>query len=95
MKSDDGVYKMISVVLRNGKLCGGDKVGPTELHQFGHDERADVVKRKPTDTLFLTLFAVFLVIFLGFLGYCIINGDLYRVVNGYDDCGYICGQNND
>nr|CAI5861601.1 unnamed protein product [Callosobruchus analis] len=71
-----------------------DKVGPTELHQFGHDVRADVVKRKPTDTLFLTLFAVFLVVFLGFLAYCIINGDLYRVVNGYDDCGYICGKTN-
>ncbi|VEN54101.1 unnamed protein product [Callosobruchus maculatus] len=77
-----------------GNCCGGDKVGPAELHQIGYDVRAEVVKRRPTDTLFLTLFAVFLVIFLGFLGYCVVNGDLYRVVNGYDDCGYICGQNN-
>ncbi|CAH1976482.1 unnamed protein product [Acanthoscelides obtectus] len=77
-----------------GNCCGGDKVGPSEQNQFGYDVRIDDIKRRPTDTLFLTLFAVFLVIFLGFLGYCILHGDLHRVINGYDDCGYICGQSN-
>lgn len=23
------------------------------------------------------------------------KGDIYRVINGYDDCGYVCGRVND
>lgn len=28
------------------------------------------------------------------LGYCISVGDIYRIVNGYDDCGNVCGRIN-
>lgn len=28
------------------------------------------------------------------LTYCIENGNIYRILNGYDDCGYVCGRNN-
>lgn len=30
----------------------------------------------------------------GLLTYCIYFGDLYRLVNGYDNCGNVCGRNN-
>lgn len=28
------------------------------------------------------------------LGYCMSYGDIYRIVNGYDDCGNVCGREN-
>lgn len=28
------------------------------------------------------------------LGYCVSMGDVYRIVNGYDDCGNVCGRVN-
>lgn len=28
------------------------------------------------------------------LTYCIANGNIYRILNGYDSCGYICGRKN-
>lgn len=29
------------------------------------------------------------------LGYCMSYGDIYRIVNGYDDCGNVCGRKNE
>lgn len=29
------------------------------------------------------------------LGYCVYYGNIYRVLNGYDTCGNVCGQNNE
>lgn len=31
---------------------------------------------------------------VGLLSYCMHNGDIYRILNGYDSCGNICGRNN-
>lgn len=28
------------------------------------------------------------------IGYCIYYGDVNRIIQGYDSCGNICGQNN-
>lgn len=28
------------------------------------------------------------------LGYCIHFGDIYRIFNGYDNCGNVCGRDN-
>lgn len=29
-----------------------------------------------------------------FVGYAGVNGNIYRVLNGVDDCGFICGRDN-
>lgn len=31
---------------------------------------------------------------VGLLSYCIYFGDIYRIINGYDDCGNVCGRIN-
>lgn len=28
------------------------------------------------------------------LSYCFSSGDIYRILNGYDDCGRVCGRRN-
>lgn len=30
----------------------------------------------------------------GLLGYCMSNGNIKRILNGYDNCGNVCGQDN-
>lgn len=29
---------------------------------------------------------------VGLVIYCAVNGDIYRIVNGYDSCGNVCGR---
>ncbi|KAL3284220.1 hypothetical protein HHI36_018383 [Cryptolaemus montrouzieri] len=48
--------------------------------------------RSMTDVLFLIIMSFFLIVLCCFLGYCILNGDIFRIINGYDNCGNICGQ---
>ncbi|KAJ6645857.1 Choline transporter-like protein 1 [Pseudolycoriella hygida] len=50
--------------------------------------------RSCTDLSFLILLIVFLIVLFVLLGYCISFGDIYRIVNGYDDCGNVCGKLN-
>ncbi|CAG9766256.1 unnamed protein product [Ceutorhynchus assimilis] len=49
--------------------------------------------RKPTDVCCFTVFVTFLTVLCGLIGYCIYHGDIRRVINGYDNCGTICGDN--
>ncbi|XP_037916936.1 choline transporter-like protein 1 isoform X2 [Hermetia illucens] len=50
--------------------------------------------RTCTDIHFLILIVAFVVVLVGLLAYCVVNGDIYRVTNGFDDCGNICGRKN-
>ncbi|KAJ8919637.1 hypothetical protein NQ315_006163 [Exocentrus adspersus] len=79
-----------------------DKVRPCEIRNFQncyHPSESEATKNQhknrqkcTTDTCFLLFLALFLTILLGFVGYCIINGDIFRIINGYDNCGNVCGK---
>ncbi|CAG9855650.1 unnamed protein product [Phyllotreta striolata] len=77
-----------------------DKVEP-ELRNFqmsGSEESAGeeskFKNRSSTDVCFLIALLLFLTTLICFLGYCMLNGSIYRVINGYDNCGNICGKLN-
>ncbi|GJQ71206.1 hypothetical protein Trydic_g1103 [Trypoxylus dichotomus] len=50
--------------------------------------------RQCTDVFFLILMASFFLVLGLFLGYCIVHGNIYRVINGYDNCANVCGIQN-
>lgn len=50
--------------------------------------------RSCTDIQYLILFVSFIIVWIVLLGYCMSKGDIYRAVNGVDDCGNVCGRNN-
>lgn len=47
-----------------------------------------------TDVIFLILLCAFLGGSVYFLAHCYRYGDIDRVLNGYDNCGNVCGKNN-
>ncbi|CAH1108165.1 unnamed protein product [Psylliodes chrysocephalus] len=76
-----------------------EKVEPSELKQFRRSESEDsdditTKSRSSTDVCFLLTFLLFLTALICFLGYCMFNGNIFRVINGYDNCGNICGKAN-
>ncbi|XP_068084126.1 choline transporter-like protein 1 [Anabrus simplex] len=79
----------------------GDRVQPmdetdAQLHNISRDSdyQGPVKKRGCTDIFFLLIFIAFLV-GLGYLViYSIYKGDIYRVLNGYDSYGNVCGKAN-
>ncbi|KAJ1528839.1 hypothetical protein ONE63_007213 [Megalurothrips usitatus] len=60
----------------------------------GSNFHGPVKKRSCTDVIFLILFGAFILVLVGLLGYCVYHGDLYRIINGYDKCGNVCGRKN-
>lgn len=66
---------------------GGRKGSMSKFH-------GPVKKRSCTDVIFLILFGAFIIVLVGLLGYCVHNGDIYRIINGYDNCGNVCGRTN-
>ncbi|XP_044269021.1 choline transporter-like protein 1 isoform X2 [Tribolium madens] len=82
------------------KLSTGEKIQPQEFSekfQRSESEASDDFKtkrRSTTDVCFLIFLSVFLTVLLCFLGYCICNGDIFRIINGYDNCGNVCGRYN-
>ncbi|KAJ8976875.1 hypothetical protein NQ317_001199 [Molorchus minor] len=69
-----------------------DRVTPTE--GAGQSESIEKFKdnvRRTTDICFLMSFVIFFIALVCFLGYCIYYGDTLRVINGYDNCGHVCG----
>ncbi|XP_037045587.1 choline transporter-like protein 1 isoform X2 [Bradysia coprophila] len=53
-------------------------------------------ERKPTDVPALYFCTGFvLLIFGGFVGYALFNASIFRLINGIDDCGNVCGRTND
>ncbi|XP_063245014.1 choline transporter-like protein 1 isoform X2 [Bacillus rossius redtenbacheri] len=83
-----------------GCCSGGDKVEPAdqdtnlELAARGRGERNLGHKRGCTDVFFLLLFIAFTTSLLGLVAYCAVHGSIYRIVNGYDICGNVCGRRN-
>lgn len=53
-----------------------------------------VKSRSCTDVIFLILMGAFVIALIGLLGYCTYNGNIYRLINGYDSCGNVCGRKN-
>ncbi|KAL7019770.1 hypothetical protein ACKWTF_011243 [Chironomus riparius] len=49
------------------------------------------VKRGCTDVFFLILHIAFIIVLAVLVSYCIVHGNIYRILNGYDDCGNVCG----
>ncbi|XP_037042642.1 choline transporter-like protein 1 [Bradysia coprophila] len=75
----------------------GSKVSPK--NQASPEDDADgyiglAKNRSCTDLPFIILLPCFLIVLFALLGYCISYGDIYRIVNGYDDCGNVCGMLN-
>ncbi|CAG9840523.1 unnamed protein product [Diabrotica balteata] len=85
-----------------GSSISNDKVQPSEVNKFKDfqksesedSEKCKAKSRTSTDVCFLIVFIVFLTALICFLAYCVFNGDIFRTINGYDDCGNICGRNN-
>ncbi|XP_074034982.1 choline transporter-like protein 1 [Leptinotarsa decemlineata] len=77
-----------------------ERIQPSELRQIQNIQRSDSdgsdefgKHRSSTDICCLILFTIFLIILVCLLGYCIFHGDIFRVINGYDNCGHVCGTN--
>ncbi|ETN64441.1 ctl transporter [Anopheles darlingi] len=51
-------------------------------------------ERHCTDILFIAIKAAFILILLVLIIYCMAFGDVYRIINGYDDCANVCGRDN-
>jgi len=84
-----------------GSCFSQDKVEPVAGEEmegtFRKDEFDGPTKtslRHCTDTFFLFLLVVFTIGLFAIVGYCIANGEVYRIINGYDNCGNICGRLN-
>ncbi|XP_071453243.1 choline transporter-like protein 1 [Hetaerina americana] len=57
-------------------------------------EQGSPIKRERscTDIYALILMVAYFFILVALSGHCISNGDIYRILNGYDNCGNICGR---
>ncbi|XP_018567705.1 choline transporter-like protein 1 [Anoplophora glabripennis] len=83
-------------------FSSNDKVGPVAIDEVqtydrrasfeSNDDQSKFKKRVTTDVCSLLFFTTFLIVLLCFVGYCILDGDIYRVINGYDNCGNVCGR---
>ncbi|XP_076684764.1 choline transporter-like protein 1 isoform X2 [Andrena cerasifolii] len=77
---------------RNPRRCIYDEMPENEGMPSSHSEQIFVTNRSCTDILALI---VMVALAAGF-GYLISNtvkkGDIYRVINGYDDCANVCGR---
>ncbi|CAH1398074.1 unnamed protein product [Nezara viridula] len=71
-------------------LCG-DKVEPEEKDDFD----GPVSKRSCTNTIWILIFAAAFICLFGLVGHCIANGNIFRIIYGYDNCGNICGMKNE
>ncbi|XP_075226118.1 choline transporter-like protein 1 [Lycorma delicatula] len=54
--------------------------------------KGPVKTRSCTDVFFLILMGLFTIGLLGLVLYCVKYGNIYRIVNGFDSCGNICGR---
>ncbi|KAK5638786.1 hypothetical protein RI129_013081 [Pyrocoelia pectoralis] len=73
---------------------------PQYRQQINEDEVDSVdnvvtSNREKTDFPFIIVQGIFMVALVGFIGYCVVNGDIKRITVGYDNCGNVCGKLND
>ncbi|XP_058128936.1 choline transporter-like protein 1 [Anopheles ziemanni] len=79
-----------------------DKVSPGESFDHskspsprsGESSNIFQTERHCTDILFIAIKAAFILILLVLIIYCMAFGDIYRIINGYDDCANVCGRDN-
>ncbi|XP_059470748.1 choline transporter-like protein 1 isoform X2 [Neocloeon triangulifer] len=76
---------------------GKDKVEPASPEKEGSatadsEETPFVKSRRCTDAACMIVFIVFFIPLIGLLIYCIRYGNIYRILNGYDRCGNVCGR---
>uniref|UniRef100_A0A182XV08 Choline transporter-like protein n=1 Tax=Anopheles stephensi TaxID=30069 RepID=A0A182XV08_ANOST len=64
---------------------------PSSSHESGNGFQSE---RHCTDILFIAIKAAFILILLVLIIYCMAFGDIYRIINGYDDCANVCGRDN-
>ncbi|PNF24373.1 Choline transporter-like protein 1 [Cryptotermes secundus] len=87
-----------------GSCCSGpDRVEPAnerELDSISKGEgnepefQGPVKNRSCTDVFFFIIMLLFITSLVVLIIYCASNGDIYRIINGYDTCGNICGRYN-
>ncbi|PSN43901.1 hypothetical protein C0J52_03676 [Blattella germanica] len=89
-----------------GSCCSsGDRVGPedataTELSTPGKRDKNATEFEGPTkdrgctDICFLFIMFAFLISLVALISYCATYADMYRIINGYDNCGNVCGRKN-
>ncbi|XP_046671719.1 choline transporter-like protein 1 [Homalodisca vitripennis] len=75
----------------------GEEMDTTGSSYNGKTDEFDgpTKRRGCTDAFFLVLFIGFIIGLFVLVGYCVVNGDVFRIVNGYDNCGNICGRKNE
>uniref|UniRef100_A0A182VRR9 Choline transporter-like protein n=1 Tax=Anopheles minimus TaxID=112268 RepID=A0A182VRR9_9DIPT len=79
-----------------------DKVSPGESFDHSKSPSPSIhesinvfrTERQCTDILFIAIKAAFILILLVLIIYCMAFGDIYRIINGYDDCANVCGRDN-
>lgn len=54
--------------------------------------KGPVKSRSCTDVFFLILMGLFVFGLFVLVGYCVRFGDIYRIINGFDSCGNVCGR---
>ncbi|XP_055632334.1 choline transporter-like protein 1 [Toxorhynchites rutilus septentrionalis] len=80
---------------RSDRVSPGESVEQSTLSSPNRDDsQAFVNNRQCTDILFIAIKATFILILLVLIIYCMAFGDIYRIINGYDDCANVCGRDN-
>ncbi|XP_058454180.1 choline transporter-like protein 1 isoform X1 [Malaya genurostris] len=80
---------------RSDKVSPGESVQQSTSSSPNRDDANILDKsRHCTDLLFIAIKAAFILILLVLIIYCMAFGDIYRIINGYDDCANVCGRDN-
>ncbi|XP_055609417.1 choline transporter-like protein 1 [Uranotaenia lowii] len=80
---------------RSDKVSPGESVEQSQSPSLQRgDSNAFETDRHCTDILFIGFKAAFIFILLALIIYCMAFGDIYRIINGYDDCANVCGRDN-
>ncbi|KAL1389165.1 hypothetical protein pipiens_012584 [Culex pipiens pipiens] len=80
---------------RSDKVSPGESVQQsTAASPHRDDSNAFENDRHCTDILFIAVKAAFILILLVLIIYCMAFGDIFRIINGYDDCANVCGRDN-
>jgi len=58
------------------------------------DDGCEMTPRQCTDVFFLLLKIAFCCTLIGLMVHCFAFGNVYRILNGIDECGDICGYRN-
>ncbi|KAG5673587.1 hypothetical protein PVAND_003622 [Polypedilum vanderplanki] len=70
-------------------------IGSTTSEKSSESIIVAPIERKCTDVFFLVLNIAFVIALAVLISYCFIYGDIKRILNGFDDCGNVCGTLND